>query len=98
MRPTSTSLLARWRGNLVEVPPGRTLQEELDAGHIFILDYAIVEGIPCPEGRHCAAGLGLLHACEGSPLRPIAIQLHQDGGPVWTPRTGPWSGSSPRCT
>ena len=24
---------------------GRTLQEELDAGHIFILDYAIVEGI-----------------------------------------------------
>ena len=71
------------------LPPGRTLQEELDAGHIFILDYAIVEGIPCPEGRHCAAGLGLLHACEGSPLRPIAIQLHQDGGPVWTPKDRP---------
>ena len=71
------------------LPAGRSLQDELDAGHIFILDYAVVEDIPCPKGRYCAAGLGLLHADESSPLKPIAIQLHQDGGAVWTPKDKP---------
>ena len=71
------------------LPAGRTLKDELDAGHIFIVDYAVVEDIPCPEGRYCAAAMGLLHADEQSTLKPIAIQLHQDGGAVWTPKDEP---------
>ncbi|QDZ20236.1 lipoxygenase [Chloropicon primus] len=71
------------------LPAGKTLRQELDAGHIFIIDYKVLEDIPCAPGRYCSSGLGLLHADGKNSLKPIAIQLHQDGGAIWTPKDKP---------
>ena len=71
------------------LPPGRTLDQEIRAGHIFLLDYEILKGVSTAPGAHVACPVALLFASEDVPLRPLAIQLHQDGGPVWTPKDRP---------
>ena len=71
------------------LPPGRTLAQEIQAGHVFILDYEILCGIPTSPGAYVATPLALLYASEELSLRPIAIQLNQEGGPVWTPKDKP---------
>ncbi|QDZ20234.1 lipoxygenase [Chloropicon primus] len=71
------------------LPPGRTLAQEMEAGHIFILDYEILEGISTAPGAYVATPIALLFASEDTTLRPIAIQLSQSGGPVWTPKDSP---------
>lgn len=71
------------------LPHGRTLQGELAAGHIFMVDFKILEGIKRGQGYFVENSMGLFFADESHPLRPIAIQHFQDGsGPIWTPKDG----------
>ncbi|KAG1944568.1 polyunsaturated fatty acid lipoxygenase ALOX12-like [Pimephales promelas] len=61
--------------------PTTTLKEELKKGNIFLVDYAIMDGIPANVIRdkiqHIAAPLCLLYEHPEKGLIPIAIQLEQ---------------------
>lgn len=63
------------------LPEESTLQQELERGKVFLLDYEVLEGVPpnIINGRqqHLAAPLCLLHAGPDGNLKPIAIQLQQ---------------------
>eukprot|EP00118_Oscarella_pearsei_P020634 m.224919 g.224919 ORF g.224919 m.224919 type:complete len:1044 (+) comp40007_c1_seq1:153-3284(+) len=65
-----------------------TLQEEIDAGRIYIVDCKTLEGIPPAKGRYVAASMGLFYVNAAGDFVPLAIQLHQQPGPsnpIWTP-------------
>jgi len=72
------------------LPQGRTLASELAAGHIFMVDYEILEDIKRGEGYCVENSMALFFADENTPLRPICIQHFQSGEnvPVWTPKDG----------
>lgn len=72
------------------LPEGRTLASELAAGHIFMVDYEILEGIKRGEGYYVENSMALFFANENTSLRPICIQHFQSGddAPVWTPKDG----------
>ena len=71
------------------LPAGRSLQGELAAGHIYMVDFKILEGIKRGENYFVENSMGLFFADENNALRPIAIQHFQDGsGPIWTPKDG----------
>uniref|UniRef100_A0A8C2HUL3 Arachidonate 12-lipoxygenase n=1 Tax=Cyprinus carpio TaxID=7962 RepID=A0A8C2HUL3_CYPCA len=61
--------------------PTTTLKEELKEGNIFLVDYAIMDGIPANVIRdriqHIASPLCLLYEHPEKGLIPIAIQLGQ---------------------
>ncbi|XP_067299200.1 arachidonate 12-lipoxygenase, 12S-type [Pseudorasbora parva] len=61
--------------------PTTTLKEELKKGNIFLVDHAIVDGIPANvirnKTQHIAAPLCLLYEHPERGLIPIAIQLEQ---------------------
>ncbi|XP_052010593.1 polyunsaturated fatty acid lipoxygenase ALOX12-like [Xyrauchen texanus] len=61
--------------------PTTTLKEELKKGNIFLVDHAIVDGIPAnvirDQKQHIAAPLCLLYEHPEKGLIPIAIQLEQ---------------------
>lgn len=65
-------------------------------GRLFLLDYALLEDIPLysapGQQRHCPASLCLLHLGADDCLRPIAVQLGQNGAkdPVFTPADPGW--------
>ncbi|KAK3579731.1 hypothetical protein CHS0354_008871 [Potamilus streckersoni] len=64
------------------------LQEEMEAGHVYILDYKILEGIPRTEGSYLPNPLCLMYVRTDEELVPIAIQLEQKpslDNPIWTP-------------
>ncbi|XP_061445603.1 polyunsaturated fatty acid lipoxygenase ALOX15B-like [Rhineura floridana] len=62
-----------------------TLQEEIQKGNVFIVDYKILEGIPTNiiqgQQQYMAAPLCLLYQTPSRDLVPIAIQLDQTPGP-----------------
>ncbi|KAM9335656.1 arachidonate 12-lipoxygenase, 12S-type [Symphorus nematophorus] len=65
--------------------PRTNLDKELKAGNIYLLDYAIMDGIPTNTIRgkpqYIAAPLCLLYQHPDDGLIPIAIQLEQTPGP-----------------
>ncbi|KAM8882137.1 arachidonate 12-lipoxygenase, 12S-type isoform 1-T1 [Synchiropus picturatus] len=68
------------------------LDKELKAGNIYLLDYAIMDGIPANkvkgQPQYVAAPLCLLHQSPDGELLPIAIQLGQTPGldtPIFLP-------------
>ncbi|KAK3734228.1 hypothetical protein QZH41_012948 [Actinostola sp. cb2023] len=78
-------------GNLLD--RGVTLEEEIKAGHIYIVDYSLLEHIPrnghgTDKVRYVTEPLVLLYVNSKGDLVPIAIQLFQnpsDKNPIWTP-------------
>lgn len=71
---------------------GRSLESELQKGHMFLYDQRKFEGIS-PKTRdgtqlHVTPGLCLLHLDSQQTLKPIAIQLYQqpsDENPIFLP-------------
>ena len=79
---------------------GMTLEQEIDAGHIFIIDYKILQGISTGQYNdqkvNLASPICLLYIRTNlkkeEQLVPIAIQLGQTPGkdcPIWTPNDKP---------
>ncbi|KAK7169694.1 hypothetical protein R3I94_000054 [Phoxinus phoxinus] len=66
-----------------------TLQEELKAGNIYIVDYEILEAVSTPKSQHfLTAPLCLLYKNTSDQIVPIAIQLSQTPGeksPIFLP-------------
>uniref|UniRef100_A0A672PS29 Arachidonate 12-lipoxygenase, 12S-type-like n=1 Tax=Sinocyclocheilus grahami TaxID=75366 RepID=A0A672PS29_SINGR len=76
--------------------PTTTLKEELKKGNIFLVDHAIMDGIPAnvirDQVQHIAAPLCLLYEHPEKGLIPIAIQLEQKPDkdtPVFLPSDPP---------
>ncbi|KAK3579727.1 hypothetical protein CHS0354_008868 [Potamilus streckersoni] len=69
---------------------GKTLHEEMEAGHVYILDYSVMEGVPRRSDsnpKYLANPLCMLYVKNNGRLVPIAIQLEQRPGkdnPIWT--------------
>ena len=62
------------------------------AGHVYLADYQILQGIPCydvdGEKRYITEPLALFYVKKNGDLVPIAIQLNQqpsETNPIWTP-------------
>ncbi|KAM9501642.1 polyunsaturated fatty acid lipoxygenase ALOX15B-like [Clarias gariepinus] len=72
------------QGNMVQdfLHPNTTLDKELEAGNIYLVDYAILDGIPGNvihgKQQYIAAPLCLLYEHPDKGLIPIAIQLVQN--------------------
>uniref|UniRef100_A0A1A8C911 Arachidonate 12-lipoxygenase n=1 Tax=Nothobranchius kadleci TaxID=1051664 RepID=A0A1A8C911_NOTKA len=73
-----------------------TLNKELQAGNIYLLDYSILDGIPANtiKGKlqYIAAPIRLLYQHPDDGLIPIAIQLEQSPGletPIFLPKDAP---------
>ncbi|XP_077057679.1 polyunsaturated fatty acid 5-lipoxygenase-like [Siphateles boraxobius] len=68
---------------------GVTLQEELMAGNIYIVDYEILNGVPASSDQvYLTAPLCLLYKNRLDQIVPIAIQLSQNPGeksPIFLP-------------
>ncbi|XP_026093479.1 arachidonate 5-lipoxygenase-like [Carassius auratus] len=68
---------------------GHTLQQELQAGNIYIADYEILKGVPASSSqRYLTAPICLLHKNDLNQIVPIAIQLSQTPGetsPIFLP-------------
>ncbi|MBN3273118.1 LOX12 protein, partial [Polyodon spathula] len=64
---------------------GTTLSKEMKAGNIYLMDYAILDGLPANvirgKQQHLAAPLCLLYEHPEKGLLPLAIQLGQTPGP-----------------
>jgi arachidonate 5-lipoxygenase len=60
---------------------GKTLEEEIQAGRVWILDYGILTGIKVAPGRFMAHPFCLMYVGSEGRLLPIAIQLEQEPGP-----------------
>ncbi|XP_059210555.1 arachidonate 12-lipoxygenase, 12S-type [Centropristis striata] len=76
--------------------PRTNLDKELKAGNIYLLDYSIMDGVPCNtingKLQYIAAPLCLLYHHPDDGLIPIAIQLDQTPGPdapIFLPRDPP---------
>ncbi|XP_039996998.1 arachidonate 12-lipoxygenase, 12S-type [Xiphias gladius] len=76
--------------------PRTNLDIELKAGNIYLLDYAIMDGIPTntikARPQYIAAPLCLLYQHPDEGLIPIAIQIEQTPGldtPIFLPRDPP---------
>lgn len=59
---------------------GWTLQQTLLARRLFYVDYSIMRGLSCRQGRIMAAPLGLFFYTEKRQLRPLAIHLDPSTG------------------
>ncbi|XP_073693986.1 polyunsaturated fatty acid 5-lipoxygenase-like [Garra rufa] len=68
---------------------GHTLQDELQAGNIYIVDYEILKEVPASNSqRFLTAPICLLYKNESDQMLPIAIQLSQTPGemsPIFLP-------------
>ncbi|XP_078369939.1 allene oxide synthase-lipoxygenase protein-like isoform X2 [Oculina patagonica] len=68
---------------------GKTLEEEMQAGHVYIVDYKELEGINTTgKSTYMAQPLGLFYVNASGDLVPIAIQLLQQPSgtnPIWIP-------------
>ncbi|XP_018018498.1 allene oxide synthase-lipoxygenase protein, partial [Hyalella azteca] len=77
---------------VAEFLEGLTLDEALAQKKIFICDLAVLENLPCKDGRILAAPVALFYVDKSKHLVPIAIQLMQNKGPnnpVYTPADPP---------
>ncbi|XP_066426911.1 polyunsaturated fatty acid lipoxygenase ALOX15B-like [Molothrus aeneus] len=77
---------------------GTSLQREMEAGRLFLADYALLEGLPTGTigGRpqFVAAPLCLLWLSPHGRLLPVAIQLSQrpgPGSPIFVPGGSGWA-------
>ncbi|XP_067879719.1 polyunsaturated fatty acid lipoxygenase ALOX15B-like [Heterodontus francisci] len=65
--------------------PNTTLQNALQKGNIFIVDYEILNGIPAHsisgDQQYLEAPMCLLYSTPENQLIPIAIQIKQEPGP-----------------
>ncbi|XP_048884839.1 arachidonate 12-lipoxygenase, 12S-type isoform X1 [Brienomyrus brachyistius] len=74
-------------GDMVQgsLRPDTTLEKEMKAGNIYIVDYAILDGITANvirgQQQYLAAPICLLYEHPEDSLIPIAIQLGQTPGP-----------------
>ncbi|CAG5866118.1 unnamed protein product [Menidia menidia] len=75
---------------------GRTLDKELKEGNIYLLDYALTDGLPTNtikgKPQYIAAPLCLMYQHPDDGLIPIAIQLDQSPGlstPIFLPKDPP---------
>ncbi|XP_068035462.1 polyunsaturated fatty acid lipoxygenase ALOX15B-like, partial [Anomalospiza imberbis] len=78
--------------------PGTSLRREMEAGRLFLADYALLEGLPTGDigGRpqFLAAPLCLLWLSPRGHLLPVAIQLSQrpgPGSPIFLPGGRGWT-------
>ncbi|XP_017327611.1 polyunsaturated fatty acid 5-lipoxygenase isoform X2 [Ictalurus punctatus] len=76
--------------------PNTTLDKELKTGNVYLVDYAIIDGIPenvmSGKKQHIAAPLCLLYEHPDNGLIPIAIQLEQNPSkdtPIFRPNDPP---------
>ncbi|XP_034425011.1 arachidonate 12-lipoxygenase, 12S-type isoform X2 [Hippoglossus hippoglossus] len=76
--------------------PRTNMDKELKEGNVYLLDYAILDGIPTNtikgKPQYIAAPLCLLYQHPDNGLIPIAIQLEQTPGlntPIFLPRDPP---------
>ncbi|XP_029616463.1 arachidonate 12-lipoxygenase, 12S-type [Salmo trutta] len=85
-------------GDMVQgsLAPRTTLDKELKAGNIYLIDYAIMDGVPTNvirgKPQYIAAPLCLLYEHPDQGLIPIAIQLGQTPGldtPIFLPNDPP---------
>lgn len=73
------------------LPRGRTLAKQMEAGRVYITDYAMLEGLKTQDACYLAAPYCLFHLEEDGSLLPLAIQLERrKGAPVFTPNDPPW--------
>lgn len=77
------------------LPDGSSLQEQLEKGNVYLLDYEVLDGVPANvingKQTYLSAPLCLLHLNQQGQLLPIAIQLQQTPGPqnpVFLPSDG----------
>ncbi|VDM33300.1 unnamed protein product [Hydatigera taeniaeformis] len=70
--PQSMISLKDW---IVPHLEGWTLQQTLVARRIFYVDYSIMRGLHCRQGRMMSAPLGLFFYTEKRQLQPLAIHL-----------------------
>ncbi|KAK2827965.1 hypothetical protein Q5P01_018999 [Channa striata] len=67
------------------LPEGSSLEQELQKGSFYLLDYEVLDGIPANvingKQSYICAPLCLLHLNQQGQLVPIAIQLQQTPGP-----------------
>ncbi|KAK9537042.1 hypothetical protein VZT92_006780 [Zoarces viviparus] len=67
------------------LPGGSSLEQELERGNIYLLDYEVLDGVPANvingKQTYLSAPLSLLHLNRQGQLVPIAIQLQQTPGP-----------------
>lgn len=59
---------------------GWTLQQTLVARRLFYVDYAIMRGLHCRQGRMITAPLALFFYTEKRQLLPLAIHLDPESG------------------
>nr|XP_046267353.1 polyunsaturated fatty acid lipoxygenase ALOX15B [Scatophagus argus]XP_046267354.1 polyunsaturated fatty acid lipoxygenase ALOX15B [Scatophagus argus] len=67
------------------LPEGSSLEQELQKGTVYLLDYEVLDGVPANvingKQTYLSAPLCLLHLNQQGQLLPIAIQLQQTPGP-----------------
>lgn len=67
------------------LPDGSSLEQELERGSVYLLDYEVLDGVPANvvNGKQAflCAPLCLLHLDQQGRLKPVAIQLQQTPGP-----------------
>ncbi|XP_072349325.1 polyunsaturated fatty acid lipoxygenase ALOX15B-like [Scyliorhinus torazame] len=65
--------------------PSTSLQQEVQKGNIYIVDYEMLQGIPahsiCGVQQYLEAPMCLLYSTPENKLIPIAIQIKQEPGP-----------------
>ncbi|KAM3601904.1 uncharacterized protein V6R79_020922 [Siganus canaliculatus] len=68
------------------LPDDSSLEQELQKGTVYLLDYEVLEGVPANvingKQSYLCAPLCLLHLNRQGQLLPIAIQLQQTPGPL----------------
>lgn len=71
------------------IDEGDTLADAMAAGRMYLCNYEVLQGISVVPGRYLACPVVLLYVGADRQLRPVAIQLAQSGGPIFTPRDAP---------
>eukprot|EP00731_Ephydatia_muelleri_P012489 Em0006g1383a len=72
---------------------GLSLEDEMKAGHIYICNLKMMDGLPLRDCFYSSAPLCLLYVNKANQLVPIAIQLKQEPGsdnPIFLP-TDSWA-------
>ena len=73
---------------LVHVNDRSSTCMHMQAGHIYISNLKIMDGLPTRNGQYCAAPICLLYVNGKDQLVPIAIQLKQEpaeDNPIFLP-------------